>query len=494
MKKMTWKSLGWLMMCLCALSFAACGDDGGDGEGGGGSSTDAKSKLVGTWTMEACSERNAPVGSEFTFASDGTGYSAAAEKTFVYTYTSDGSFALIYSNGNSISGKLIVSGDVASGTYSYSGSSTTYTFTFKKKASGGNDDSGGEVSVNLQNLVGTWQAIYAKGTSYDGIIDTKTLGGLDSLALPVLMVLNANQTFVSYNPQWEYPHGRHDNWPVYTWKKGDNTLPHGEGSFLLVAKQLQLIDNEYTLSMMIQSLTEKRLVVKYYYDGEDCTVTYGRDGDGADYFSGNSGGGGSSTDAKSKLVGTWTMTACSQRGAPVGSDFTFKSDGTGYYVEDGQQINFNYTYTSDGNFIITYDGGWRVLGTLNVSGNTASGTYSDEESSGSYTFTFKKKGGGSSTDAKSKLVGTWTMTACSERGAPVGCDFTFMSDGRGYYVDGDGDYVSFTYSLSSDGSFTMRFAEDWSASGTLNVSGSSASGTYRYPDSSSSYTFTFRKK
>lgn len=295
MKKMNWKSLGWLMMCLCALSFAACGDDGGDGnggEGGGGSSADAKSKLVGTWTMEACSERNAPVGSEFTFASDGTGYSASEKKTFVYTYTSDGSFALIYSNGNSISGKLIVSGDVASGTYSYPGSSTTYTFTFKKKASGGNEESGGEVSVNLQNLVGTWQAIYAKGTRYNRIIDTKTLDGLDSLAVPVLMILNANQTFVAYNPKWEYPNGAHDNWPVYTWQKGDNKLPNGDGSFLLVAKQLQLVDSyrdEYSLSMMIQSLTAKRLVVKYYYDGEDCTVTYGRDGDGADYF-GNGGG------------------------------------------------------------------------------------------------------------------------------------------------------------------------------------------------------------
>ena len=27
MKKLTWKSLGWFMMCLCALNFTACGDD-----------------------------------------------------------------------------------------------------------------------------------------------------------------------------------------------------------------------------------------------------------------------------------------------------------------------------------------------------------------------------------------------------------------------------------------------------------------------------------
>lgn len=400
---MNWKSLGWLMMCLCALSFAACGDDGGDGnggEGGGGSSADAKSKLVGTWTMEACSERNAPVGSEFTFASDGTGYSAAAEKTFVYTYTSDGSFALIYSNGNSISGKLIVSGDVASGTYSYSGSSTTYTFTFKKKASGGseepggNEESGGEVSVNLQNLVGTWQAIYAKGTDYDEIIDTKTLGGLDSLAVPVLMILNANQTFVAYNPKWEYPHSAHDNWPVYTWRKGDNKLPNGDGSFFLVAKQLQLVDSyrdEYSLSMMIQSLTAKRLVVKYYFDGEDCTVTYGRDGDGADYF----GNGGGSTSPSNKLVGSWVMTSCSERYAPVGCPFIFRSDGSGYYIdEDNDYIDCSYTLASDGSFTIISSGGRRVSGKLTFSGDVASGTYSKSGSSTTYTFTLTKVSSG----------------------------------------------------------------------------------------------------
>ena len=399
MKKMNWKSLGWLMMCLCALSFAACGDDGGDGnggDGGGGSATDAKTKLVGTWTMEACSEQGAPVGSAFTFNSDGTGYSAAENTTFVYTYASDGSFSLSYANERvTITGKLIVSGEVASGTYSYPGSSTAHSVTFKKKTSGGNSESptDAELSVNIQNLSGTWQAIRAKGT-YDGgqAIDTKTLGGLDSLALPVLMVLNANQTFESYNPKWEYPHGADDNWPVYSWRKGDNKLPNGDGTVLIVGKQLQLIDSyrdEYALSMMIQSLTAKRLVVKYNFDGENCTVTYGRDGDGADYFSGS---GGSSVEDKSKLVGTWTMASCSEDDAPVGNAFTFNSDGTGSYWNPyyNAYSTFTYTFSSDGSFTMRFSQGEHISGKLNVSGNSASGTYHYTYDPTTYTVTFRK--------------------------------------------------------------------------------------------------------
>ena len=197
MKKSAFKSLAWLLMCLCALTFAACGGDDGD-------ETKAPDTNGGTPT-----------------------------------------------NPNE------------------------------------------ELAVNIQNLAGTWQAISAKGTTYDGIVDTKRLGGLDSLAIPVLMILNDNMTFNAFYPRWEYPHSPADNLPTFTWKKGDNKLPNGEGTVLLVGKQLQLIDSysdEYSLSMSILSLTSMRLVIKYFYDGENCTVTYGRDGDGVDYFSSNSSG------------------------------------------------------------------------------------------------------------------------------------------------------------------------------------------------------------
>ena len=262
MKKTTLKSLAWLMMCLCALTFTACGGDDDD-----------EKKEHGT--------------------NGGTP-----------------------SNPNE------------------------------------------ELAVNIQNLTGTWQAISAKGTGSEGeIINTKTLGGLDSLAVPVLMIINADMTFSSFNPRWEYPHSPDDNWPVFTWKKGDNKLPKGDGTVLLVGKQLQLIDSydsDYSLSMSIQRLTSMQMVIRYFFDGEDCTVTYGRDGDGADYFSNNSSGNDTDspsvtpgTFALSDLYGTWEVSHTSGHRYEISKQTgdTKETDSWDEYVPAG---NYRSVFNADG--------------------------------------------------------------------------------------------------------------------------------------------------
>ena len=141
MKKISWKSLMWLTMCACALTFTACGDDDDNNSGGNPEqTTDAKTNLVGDWTLVACSESGAPVGGIFTFNSNGTGsYAANGESVaYTYTYTSDSKFSITMPRG-AVSGTLAISGDVASGTYSNSGSSSQYTFTLQKVSGGGDD-------------------------------------------------------------------------------------------------------------------------------------------------------------------------------------------------------------------------------------------------------------------------------------------------------------------------------------------------------------------
>lgn len=291
MKKQTWKSLAWLMMCLCTLTFSACGNDDSNSDNNGEVSPDLKNKIVGTWEVVSSDLSEAPAGTSVTFNSDGTGHWTYENNTsvFTYTYTADNKFTKTEANGHIDSGTLIISGNVASFNFTESGSSRSYTITFKKTSGGNNNTSEGELAVNIQNLEGTWQAISAKGTDSEGkAINTKRLGGLDSLDVPVLMVLYANKTFDAYNPRWEYPHSADDNWHEFTWRQGDVILPNGYGRILLAGKQLQLIDSyrdEYSLSMTIQSLTSMRLVIKYIFGGENCTVIYGRDGDGVDYFS-----------------------------------------------------------------------------------------------------------------------------------------------------------------------------------------------------------------
>ena len=295
MRKTTLKSLAWLTMCLCALVFTACSSDGG---GGGSETTDARSSIVGTWELASCSEPGAPVGATYVFNANGTGILESEETmTFNYTYMSDGEFTLQLSNGIHILGTLIVSDNVASGTYSKSGSSAQYSFTFRKE-SGNSDDSDenkdGELTVNMQNLAGTWQSIHAKGyNSKDNrYYETKTLSGLDSLDAPVLMTLNTNMTYISYWPSWSSWDGQYNNSPDFTWRKSGIYGAGGDGTILLVGKQLQLTDDygsSYCLRMTITSLTSKRLVGRIDWGyGDYDIVTYGRDGDGADYFSSNS--------------------------------------------------------------------------------------------------------------------------------------------------------------------------------------------------------------
>lgn len=418
MQKLTWKSLGWFMMCLCALTFTACGDDdSGSDNNGGGSFSDAKSKVIGTWEIVSSNAPEAPVGTTCTFSNDGTGYWTYGNQTSVvtYTYASNNKFTQTDATGETTSGTLIISGDVASFSFTLSGSSTRYSITLKKTSGGNNESQEGELTVNMTNLAGTWQAIYAKGTSDFGIrsIDTKRLGGLDSLAIPVLMILNADNTFISYNPKWEYPHSADDNWPVYTWKQGDNKLPNGDGTILLIGKQMQLIDSyrsEYALSMSIQSLTAKRLVVQYTYDGENCTVTYGRDADGADYFSSNPSNSNedeeevphSADNIAEALVGTWdlvhekgqrydgsTMTEQWDEDVPAGNvRIVFDTNGTWTaflkYSNSWHEDSTGSYYMSNGELVVT---GMEGFSLISYQQNEIVIRYSFSEDKGSYVVT-----------------------------------------------------------------------------------------------------------
>ena len=377
MKKQTWKSLAWLMMCLCALTFTACGNDDSGSDDNGGVSPELRNKIVGTWEIVSSDLSEAPIGTSLTFNSDGTGYWAYENKTsvFSYTYTADNKFTKTEANGHKDSGTLIISDNVASFNFTQSGSSRSYTITFKKTSGGNNNTSEGELPVNIQNLEGTWQAISAKGTSSEGkAINTKRLGGLDSLDVPVLMVLYANKTFDAYNPRWEYPHSAHDNWHEFTWRQGDGILPNGYGRILLVGKQLQLIDSyrdEYAISVTIQSLTSKRLTV--YHDtgwGKKYTVIYGRDGDGVDYFSNTpttepgyepSNGSGSMV-GNINIAGTWSVV-----------------HSKGYRTENGTKTDqWDEDVTNVARVIFQNNGTWTLMEYSNSSGTwheDGSGTF-----------------------------------------------------------------------------------------------------------------------
>ena len=104
MKKLTWQSLGWLMMCLCALTFTACGDDDSSSDNnGGGSPSDTKSKIIGTWEIVSSDiPEEAPVGATFSFSNDGTGYWTYGTETcvFTYTYNSNNQFTKTEVTGN----------------------------------------------------------------------------------------------------------------------------------------------------------------------------------------------------------------------------------------------------------------------------------------------------------------------------------------------------------------------------------------------------------
>ena len=237
---------------------------------------------------------------------------------------------------------------------------------FEENGASTNQDD--ELAVNIQNLSGIWQAISAKGTDVERRqVDTKTLSGLDSLRVPLLITLNTDMTFIAYYPRWNDLFGKYTNSPDFTWqKKGSALLPNGDGTIMLIGKQLQLTDsygNEYAVSATIQSITSKRLVVKYTRYDENYTVTYGRDGDGVDYFS----------DQKQKeyslqsLVGVWEIARIvgHENGKSYddsGDDLTWESkrrvtiyaDGS-YLVEDKKRDNVTYRQRDTGTLRVSGD-------------------------------------------------------------------------------------------------------------------------------------------
>jgi len=247
-------------------------------------------------------------------------------------------------------------------------------------ACGGDDDSGNSgntsggtdtpTGITMSRLAGTWQAIEASGTGYDGQVNTKELTGLDSLDTPVLIVLQPDGRYKSYDPDYrDYTYINGIQVPAaYAWRpNGIYGARSGEGTAMLVGRQLQLTDdggNNYSILLEIVSLTEQRLIVKYRDSDGAITVTYGRDGDGADYFRYPY------INHAPKLTGRWRMTYCSEDGAPVGYDYYYNADGTGYST--GDQKTFTYTHDATGRFTIAYSGGGYGLecyGYITITGN-----------------------------------------------------------------------------------------------------------------------------
>ena len=144
MKKTTLKSLAWLMMCLCALTFAACSsDDGDDSSIKPKENNDNKVELMGSWTLITCDENGAPIGATYTFSDNGTGTISEEGKstTFTYTYKANGEFTITPSGSDHfMKGLITVYGDSASGTYRWDDGSTDHHFTFKKKSDNDSDN------------------------------------------------------------------------------------------------------------------------------------------------------------------------------------------------------------------------------------------------------------------------------------------------------------------------------------------------------------------
>lgn len=134
----------------------SCGSDDDDKSNNSGSgSNDISSQLIGTWTLVSCSESGAPIGGTYTFNSDKSGYSSADGENFSFLYNSNGDFMMTYlSSGYSVIGNFTISGDTFSGSYKWSGKSTTHTMTLKKGVVSNNDTNDtNEVDNNDTNEV-----------------------------------------------------------------------------------------------------------------------------------------------------------------------------------------------------------------------------------------------------------------------------------------------------------------------------------------------------
>lgn len=265
-------------------------------------------------------------------------------------------------------------------------------------ACGGDDDSGSPISgggstdgtqtTTKAKLVGTWQAVAAKGYHNARTVDTKEIYGLDSLSglLPPLIIINSDGTFESYRANftsWKYINGR--EYPsAYTWKKYGPGSGIGEGGYLLVGNQIQLNDDRgysYSTNATIVNLTNDRMVL-HAMEGTfaDITVTYSRDGYGAEYFTYPY------VNRNIQYAGDWILTSCDNGTGAIGSTFTFNSDGTGY--SKGYDANFTFNLASTGEFTLNLVI-WQYQGIIHITDTEASGYYIDNNKRIYFTLTRK---------------------------------------------------------------------------------------------------------
>ena len=264
-------------------------------------------------------------------------------------------------------------------------------------ACGGDDDSGSPISgggstdgtqtTTKEKLVGTWQAVAAKGYHNDRTVDTKEIYGLDSLSglLPPLIIINSDGTFESYRASWtSYKYINGSEYPSsYSWRKSGGS---GEGTYLLVGNQIQLNDSygySYSTNATIVSLTNDRMVL-HAMEGTfaDITVTYGRDGYGAEYFTYPY------VNRNIQYAGDWILTYCSDESAPIGATFTFNNDGTGC-INSPYDVNFTFFLESTGEFTIDFDEIWHHQGIIHITDTEARGFYVDYGKQ--YYFTLTRK-------------------------------------------------------------------------------------------------------
>ena len=273
-------------------------------------------------------------------------------------------------------------------------------------ACGGDDDSGSPISgggstdnpqtTTKAKLVGTWQAVAAKGYYNGRTVDTKEIYGLDSLSglLPPLIIINSDGTFESYRANftsWKYINGR--EYPsAYIWNKSGPSHSSGEGKYLLVGNQIQLNDNygySYSTNATIVNLTNDRMVL-HAMEGTfaDITVTYGRDGYGAEYFTYPYV---NRNIQYAEYAGDWILDHCSNANAPIGAIFTFNSDGTGC-INSPYDVNFTFNLASTGEFYLYFDEYWYEKGMIHFTETEAEGYYVDfANENNHFNFTLTRK-------------------------------------------------------------------------------------------------------
>jgi len=254
-----------------------------------------------------------------------------------------------------------------------------------------NNGNGGEGNPELSGkLLGTWQAIQAQGTYYDWTFNTTEISGIDSLNVPGMVIINPNNTYISYNATFAFEDYSYINGIFVPFKhiwqqRGNHGGGAGEGSVLLIGNNLQLNDRQgsyYSYAFNISKLTSNRLVISVQSKFEDFQVTYGRDGDGVKYYQYPY------INKNPSLVGSWTLAECSENGAPIGAVYTFNNNGTGQVSNEP----FTYTLNPTGEFTIDMNGG-RRMGRITVTSTTVYGYYSYQNSTNQYYIKFIRNRG-----------------------------------------------------------------------------------------------------